>query len=237
MPNPEKRGALRRFAAAVVLPPAKALTRRVWLGQEHLPKTGGVVVAANHLSEVDPVVLAHYVYGSGRFPRFLGKDSVFRVPVIGRLLLGVGQIPVKRDTGKAVDALRAAVDAVREGACVVVYPEATITRDPELWPMVGKTGAVRIALEAGVPVVPVAHWGAQTILPYHGRPRPLPPKRVRVLAGPAVDLGAYAGSTDDPAAMAEAAGVVMRHIAELLGELRGERPPDVLYDRQRKETD
>lgn len=209
------------------------LTRRIWLGQEHVPATGGVVVACNHLSEFDPIAIAHYVYDAGRFPRFLGKDGVFAIPVVGRLLSRLGQIPVYRESTRAGEALRAAVDAAREGACVVVYPEATITRDPALWPMTGKTGAVRIALSAGVPLVPLATWGAQDLLPYHGRPRPLPRKTVRIKVGPPVPLAAYEGLADDAAAMAEATDVVMRSIAEQLAPLRGERVPEVLYDRDR----
>lgn len=237
VPNEEKRGALRRFAAAVVVPVSSALTRRVWLGQEHLPETGGMVVACNHISEVDFTVMAHYVYGAGRFPRFLAKDGVFRIPVAGRLVYGLGQIPVYRDSGRSLEALQAAVDAARDGACVVVYPESTITRDPDLWPMRGKTGAVRIALEADVPLVPVANWGAQAILPYHRRPRPLPVKRVRVLAGEPVDLSGYVGMVDDGAAMTAATDLVMHRIAALVGELRGERPPDELYDRAGRRQD
>lgn len=209
------------------------LTRRIWLGQEHVPATGGVVVACNHLSEFDPIAIAHYVYDSGRFPRFLGKDGVFAIPVVGRLLSRLGQIPVYRESSRAGEALRAAVDAAREGACVVVYPEATITRDPALWPMTGKTGAVRIALSAGVPLVPLATWGAQDLLPYHGRPRPLPRKTVRIKVGPPVPLAEYEGLADDAAAMAAATDVVMRSIAEQLAPLRGERVPEVLYDRDR----
>lgn len=233
---PEKRGALRRFAAGVVRPTSMLLTRRIWLGRENVPPTGGVVVACNHLSEFDPFVIAHYVYDAGRFPRFLGKDGVFSIPVVGRLLHGVGQIPVYRESSRAAEALRAAVDAARDGACVVVYPEATITRDPESWPMTGKTGAVRIALGADVPLVPLATWGAQDLLPYSGGPRPFPRKTVRVTTGRPVDLSAYQGRVDDPVAMAAATDVVMRSIADLLAPLRGERAPETLYDRDRGET-
>lgn len=232
----EHRGPLRRFAAAVVVPPSSALTRRVWLGHEHIPSTGGVVIACNHLSEADPVVIAHYLYGAGRFPCFLAKDGVFKAPVIGWLLRRLGQIPVYRNSRRSVEALRAAIDAARAGACVVVYPEATITADPDLWPMAGKSGAVRIALEADVPLVPLANWGAQAMLPYHRAPRPFPPKRVRVLAGEPLDLTAYRGRSADPAAMTEATEVVMRRIADLVGELRGERPPAVLHDGGRREA-
>ena len=75
-----------------------------------------------------------------------------------------GQIPVYRETGRAADAYRAAVAAVRGGEGVAVYPEGTLTRDPDLWPMVGKTGVARLALDDAGPVIPVAQWGAQDLL-------------------------------------------------------------------------
>ena len=101
---------------------------------------------------------------TGRSPRFLGKNEVFRVPVVGAVLRSADQIPVYRESGRAADAYRAAVAAVRAGKCVAIYPEGTLTRDPDLWPMRGKTGAARVALETRCPVVPVAVWGPQDLL-------------------------------------------------------------------------
>lgn len=230
---PERRGALRRFAATVVRPASTALTRRVWAGRENIPGEGGVIVACNHLSVVDPIAVAHFLYAAGRFPRFLAKDGLFHVPVLGRALLGVGQIPVYRESAKAGEAFRAAIAAVRDGACVVVYPEATVTRDPALWPMTGKTGVARIALATGASVVPVASWGAQEIWPYHGKPRPLPRKTVRVIAGPQIDLTEYRDRASDADAVHEVTDRVMGAITELLASLRGEPAPEELYDRER----
>jgi 1-acyl-sn-glycerol-3-phosphate acyltransferase len=230
---PERRGALRRLAANVVRPVSAALTRRDWAGAEHIPTEGGVVIACNHLSVVDPVAVAHFIYDAGRFPRFLAKDGLFHVPVLGSALLGLGQIPVYRGSAKAGEAFRAAIAAVRDGACVVVYPEATVTRDPALWPMTGKTGIARIALETGAPVVPVASWGAQRIWPYGARPRPLPRKAIRVIAGPPVDLSEYRDRTQDAATVHEVTDRVMRAVTALVASLRGEPAPDELYDRER----
>lgn len=230
---PERRGALRRLAANVVRPASATLTRRIWTGRDHIPAAGGVIVACNHLSVVDPIAVAHFLYAAGRFPRFLAKDGLFHVPVLGRALLGLGQIPVYRGSVKAGEAFRAAIDAVRDGACVVVYPEATVTRDPALWPMTGKTGVARIALATGAPVVPVASWGAQEIWPYHGRPRPLPRKAIRVTAGAPLDLTEYRDRAPDAAVAHEVTDQVMRAITELVSTLRGEPAPDVLYDRER----
>jgi 1-acyl-sn-glycerol-3-phosphate acyltransferase len=230
---PERRGALRRLAATVVRPVSAALTRRDWAGAEHIPADGGVVIACNHLSVVDPVAVAHFVYAAGRFPCFLAKDELFHIPVLGSALLGVGQIPVYRGSAKAGEAFRAAIAAVRDGACVVVYPEATVTRDPALWPMTGKTGIARIALATRAPVVPMASWGAQEIWPYGGRARPLPRKTIRVIAGPPVDLTAYLDRAPDAETVHEVTDRVMRAVTALVASLRGERAPDELYDRER----
>ena len=93
-----------RLAVSIIRPLLMILTKRDWRGWEHLPETGGFVVAPNHISHVDPLAFAHYLYDSGRSPFFLGKESVFRVPVVGAILRGAQQIPVHRNTGQAVDA-------------------------------------------------------------------------------------------------------------------------------------
>ena len=110
-------------------------------------------------------------------------------------------------------------------SAVVVYPEGTLTRDPDEWPMRGKTGAVRLALQYGIPLIPMAHWGVQKILPrYGGRLRFFPRSDVEMLVGPPVDLTPWAGRTD-AAALSQATRALMDAIAALLGELRGETPP------------
>ncbi len=147
----QRRGWALAFCVLVLRRPLMLLTKRDWRGVEHLPRTGGCVVATNHVSEFDPVPFAHFIYDNGRLPRFLGKAEVFKVPVVGRIIHSAGQIPVYRKTTDAAKAFSAAVAAVQKGECVVVYPEGTLTRDPDLWPMVGKTGAARIALTTGCP--------------------------------------------------------------------------------------
>ena len=152
------------FCVALVEPLLLLLTKRRWIDGEKIPAQGGVVVASNHVSHIDPLTFAHFVYGHGRLVRFLAKAAVFDVPVLGRIIRSAEQIPVYRLTIDANLAFGAAVEAVQDGECVVVYPEGTITRDPDLWPMTGKTGAARIALASGVDVIPVAQWGPQDIL-------------------------------------------------------------------------
>lgn len=221
----------RAIVVAILRPLLFTLLKRDWKGQDNIPRSGGVIVAPNHLSEADPLALAHFVYTAGRFPVYLAKDSVFKSKVLGHILRRTGQIPVYRDRADAGLALRDAEKGARDGECLIFYPEGTCTRDPELWPMKGKTGAARVALTTGVPVVPVAHWGAHELWRYGTKKvRPFPRKTMHVVAGPPVDLSRYEGRPLDAETLAAATEDIMRAIADLLGELRGETPPESLYD-------
>jgi 1-acyl-sn-glycerol-3-phosphate acyltransferase len=114
---------------------------------------------------------------------------------------------------------------------VIIYPEGSLTRDPDLWPMRGKTGAVRMALEADVPLIPVASWGAQLILPrYAKRISFFPRKHVVVKYGDAVDLSAYRGRNLDAAGFAEATTLLMNDLTALVEDLRGEKAPEQRWD-------
>jgi 1-acyl-sn-glycerol-3-phosphate acyltransferase len=218
---------------AIVKPFMLVFTKCRFTGRENMPRSGGVVFAANHISHFDPLVLGFYLWECRRIPRFLGKASVFKVPIAGRIITSAGQIPVHRESTQAADAYRDAVAAVEKGECVGVYPEGTITRDPEMWPMTGKTGAARIALQTGCPVIPVANWGAQDVIKsYTGkiRIRLLPRKTIQVRAGQPVDLSAFEGKPLTNQLLHEATEVIMAAVAATLGELRGETPPKELYD-------
>lgn len=221
-----------RLAVAVARPPLMVFTRRDWRGAEYLPRQGGFVAAGNHISHLDPFTLAHFLYDSGRPPRFLAKESVFRIPVLGRIVSGAGQIPVYRETIDAGRAFTAAVAAVEAGECLAIYPEATLTRDPGLWPMVGKTGVARIALLTGAPVIPIAQWGVQDILaPYGVVPRVLPRRTVHVWAGPPVDLSAFAGrGRPDAATLRAATGMILDAVTALLEQIRHEHAPERRWD-------
>ena len=142
----------------------RPLTRRDWRNQDKVPQTGGVVFTVNHISNTDPLAVAQFLAFSGRWPHFLAKASLFTVPALGRLLRACHQIRSRRTSAKSADALLAAVAAVEAGQAVVIYPEGTISKDPDLWPMTGKTGAARVALRTGCPVVPVGQWGAQGLM-------------------------------------------------------------------------
>ena len=220
-----------KFIVLWLRPLLRVLTRRRWLGQDNLPRGGGFVAAPNHVSYYDPFVVALFLYDSGRPPFFLGKEAVFRIPVLGKLVGWSGQIPVYRGTGRAADAYRAAVAAVDAGKAVVVFPEGTLSRDPDGWPMVGKTGAARIALQTGKPLIPIAQWGAQEVLPtYSTKPRFFPKKTVTAIAGPAVDLDDLRGRPIDAALLREATERVMAAITVLLEDLRGEQAPAERFD-------
>jgi 1-acyl-sn-glycerol-3-phosphate acyltransferase len=211
-------------------PPLMLLTKRDWRGTEHLPD-GGFVLVANHISHTDPVMLGHFLADQGIPPRYLAKSSLFTLPVLGRLVRAAGQIPVYRDSALAGEALAAAASSVRAGQAVIIYPEGTITRDPGLWPMVGRTGAARVALMTGCPVIPVAQWGPQEVLaPYAKRPHLFPRRTMRVRVGPPVDLDDLRQGEPDGSVLAEASERILAAISTLLGEIRGEQPPAVRYD-------
>ena len=210
----------------------RPLTHRDWRDQHKIPAEGGVVLVVNHISNVDPLAVGQFVAFSGRWPRFLAKESLFRIPVVGAVIRACGQIPVRRGTAAAQDALTAAVVAVREGRAVVVDAEGTITLDPDLWPMRGRTGAARIALSTDVPVVPVGQWGAQDVMwgkRIH-RPHLLPRKTFRLVAGDPVPLDDLRGQPLTAAVLAEATARIMAAVTALVAGLRGEEPPAQPFD-------
>ncbi len=226
-----RRGWAFTFFVVALHRPMMLLTKRDWRGTEHLPSDGGCVLVSNHVSEFDPVPFGHFVYDNGRLPRFLGKAEVFAVPILGSILRSAGQIPVYRKSLDAAKAFSAAVEAVRAGECVIVYAEGTITRDPDLWPMVGKSGAARIGLTTGCPVIPCAQWGPQEVLaPYSRRPRLLPRKTMRIRAGAPVDLDDLRGRKLTPAVLHEATARIMADVTGLLEDIRGAEAPAIRFD-------
>ena len=213
----------------------KPLTHRDWRDQHKIPATGGVVLVVNHISNVDPLAVGQFVAFSGRWPRFLAKASIFDVPVVGPIVRACGQIPVQRNSAAANDALEQAVANVEQGRAVVVYVEGTITLDPDLWPMRGRTGAARIALAADVPVVPIGQWGAQDVM-YGKRihfPHLLPRKTFRLVAGDPVPLDDLRALPLTAAVLDEATERILTAITALVAELRGQQPPAQRFDPRR----
>ncbi|MGV9313167.1 lysophospholipid acyltransferase family protein [Streptomyces sp. NPDC003691] len=222
-----------RLAAVIAKPPLLVLFKRDWRGAEHIPADGGFITAVNHNSYLDPLSYAHFQYNTGRVPRFLAKAPLFSTPFVGMMLRGTRQIPVYRESTNALDAYRSAVNAIEQGECVAFYPEGTITRDPGIWPMAGKTGAARIALETKVPVVPVAQWGANLVMPPYAKEnkvRLFPRKTLIVQAGPPVDLSRFYDREPTPEVLREATEAIMSAITGLLEEVRGEKAPDMPWD-------
>jgi 1-acyl-sn-glycerol-3-phosphate acyltransferase len=219
--------------AVVVLYPLISLLFKIrWRGREHIPASGGVLIVVNHVSYVDPLVFARFVWDAGRIPRFLAKDGLFRVFFVRSVLSGAGQIPVSRGTADAQQSLQRAVEALEDGEAVCIYPEGTVTRDPDFWPMVGHTGVARLALSSDAPVIPVAQWGPQHAVDvYRKRYRLLPRKTVQCLAGPPVDLSAYRDRPLSADLLREVTDVIMRAIRDQLAELRGETPPADFFRR------
>lgn len=231
MPKPRNLNPAYRFVAGIVRPTVRAAMKREWAGHEHFPRTGGFIVCPNHISYADVFALAHFAFDSGREPYFLGKESVFRLPGAGRLLKRAGMIPVYRESGQAAEAFSAAVEGVRAGKSVVIYPEGTLTRDPDMWPMTGKTGAARVALETRCPVIPVAQWGAQEMLPrYSKKPKLFPRKTMQLRAGPPVDLEDLYDEPLSASVLREATDRIMAAITRELEVLRGEQAPAVRFD-------
>ena len=163
-------------------------------------------------------------------PRFLAKDSLWRVPVLRAVLRGAQQIPVFRGTADAKASLRDGVSALEQGKVLIVYPEGTISRDPQHWPMQPRTGVARLALSSGAPVVPMVHWGTHDVLDgYHKRFRPLPRTTVTVRCGEPVDLAPYRDRSVDAALLREVTDLIMVRVRDLLAEVRAEPGPTAFY--------
>ncbi len=222
----------RLFSRIILHPGLRLLMRFRLSGKENIPKTGGIILAPNHMSYADWPAIALFSDGyAKRYPVFMIKSAIFEVKVIGPLMYKFGQLPVYRGRGDAGLVLKQAEQALRAGACVIVYPEGTATRDPDLWPMTGKTGAARLALTTGAPVIPIAQWGAQEVLPYGSKkPKLWPRTTVRMTAGPPVDLSAYQGKRLGASTLQAATADIMADITGLLGKIRQETPPAAPWD-------
>ncbi|MGL4339148.1 MAG: lysophospholipid acyltransferase family protein [Rhodoglobus sp.] len=228
-PKPKsEKTAIFRVLAFILLPVMLLLARYRLRGVENIPVSGSFVLAPNHYSNIDPLVIGVGLWRIGRMPRFLAKASLFRIPVVGMVLRRAGQIPVERSTnsgGRAV-ALTQAKDVAAAGHAVVIYPEGSLTRDPGEWPMRGKFGAVRTALDAGIPLIPAASWGAQLIMPQKtNRISLFPRKSVEIVFGEPVDLSRFADQPRDSRVLAEATSELMAAITGLVEQLRHEEAP------------
>jgi 1-acyl-sn-glycerol-3-phosphate acyltransferase len=213
----------------VLYAPFSLLVRTRYRHHDRLPPQGfAAILVTNHVSHVDPFLAAKMVIDGGRTPRFLAKDTIFTVPLVGAAMRGMGHIPVRRGTADARQSLSAAVEALHAGRIVVLHPEGTVTRDPDGWPMSGKTGAARLAmLVPDVPVIPVAQWGVQRSIDlYTKKVRLLPRPRHVVSIGEPIDLSKWAGDEPTPPVLREVTDAIMRQLRADVAELRGEPEPD-----------
>ncbi|RTL64842.1 MAG: 1-acyl-sn-glycerol-3-phosphate acyltransferase [Pseudonocardiaceae bacterium] len=218
------------LAIELIWPFAMFLTKPSFSGGEHIPRTGGALLALNHVSFSDPVFDTAFVISNGRIPRYLAKSELWSVPVVKWVLGGGRHIPVYRSSTRASDAYKEAVEALKRGEVVAFYPEGTYTADPDGWPMKAKNGIGRIAMVTGVPVIPVANWGTQDVVPPDAKPAPFPRKRVRIVAGPPVDLSAFEGKPRTRTHLDAATAAIMDDITALVAELRGEPAPAAAFD-------
>ena len=214
------------LCAVVLYPTVLLLGRRVCKGNR-LPEQGGALLVMNHVSHLDPCYDAVLVHRFGRVPRFLAKHSLWRVPVLGAVLTRTGQIPVHRGSTDAKQSLSAAEKALADGKLLVIYPEGTVTKDPEGWPMRARTGVARLALACDVPVIPAARWGTREIFDgYRKRLRPFPRKTVTTLIGEPIDLSSYrarlAGEqlSGTNQVFREVSDLLMDKVKELLTQIR-----------------
>jgi 1-acyl-sn-glycerol-3-phosphate acyltransferase len=225
---------------AVVYPVASLMFRPRYRHAGRIPATGPVLVVANHVSVLDPIACARLVFDAGRLPHFLAKESVFR-GLAGTLLRGAGQIPVARFSANAHGALDAARADLDAGNVIVIYPEGSVTRDPDWWPMQARSGVARLALTTEAAVVPVAQWGPHRVHDYHRKKLRL---RLRApadyLVGEPVDLAALraevrAGRPLTTDLLRETTDLIMSRVRDQLAELRGEAAPEAFYPRPGRE--
>ncbi|MDQ4107537.1 MAG: 1-acyl-sn-glycerol-3-phosphate acyltransferase [Actinomycetota bacterium] len=206
---------------ALCLPPLRFWFR---LSQEHLdriPSTGPAIIACNHISYLDPLTNGDAIARAGRRPRFLAKEDLFRIPIVGRALRGTGQIPVSRGT-RDRSSLDRAVAALGRGEAIVVYPEGTVTKREDGLPMEGKTGVVRLALASGVPIIPMASWGSQAVWQKSGKGSLKFGRPIWTTVGQPVDLPVTPDG--EQAALRELTAQVMDEITRLVVDLRDRYP-------------
>lgn len=228
-----------RFCVVLLFPFDSMLFRIRWRHLERMtpPSEGGVIIAINHVSHIDTVLMARFVWQSGRIPRFMIKAGLFTKPIIGQIMTGAGQIPVHRGTTDAAKSLRDAVSALERGEAIVIYPEGTITRDPAQWPMVGKTGIARLVLlRPETPVVPVGQWGAQQRRGF-ALNRLVARRTAEASVGEPLDFSRYRGAEATATTVREITDTIMLAVRDQVAALRGEPAPEQFYKPVDKRVD
>ena len=221
------------FAKGVLTPIMTPWVKFSVTGEENLPTEGGFLLVSNHLSNVDPLCLCWYFMKRNTAVRFLAKKSMFSVPVFGWIIKGMGLIPVNRDSNPSA-VLAPTREALKAGEVVGIYPEGTLTRDPDQWPMEFKSGAARLALDTGVTVIPLSQWGPQDIMaPYNAKGMDMRPgRRISYHFGAPVDLSDLIGpaGSEDHDVVNAATARILQAVREGVGQLRGLPVPDTVWD-------
>jgi 1-acyl-sn-glycerol-3-phosphate acyltransferase len=210
-------------AHGVLRPPVAAWFNWRFEGLEHIPREGPALVAANHISYFDPIAHAYILVKAGRKARFLAKSELFENPFLRTVLNGAKQIPVQRGSG-SVAPLDAAVDALARGEVVVVYPEGTTTRDPDFLPMGAKLGLARLALQARVPILPIAIWGSQRVWQRGGAGDLRFGRPIWLRAGPPIDVSEFEPTKDEVPTLRKVTDAAMDELRALVLELRARYP-------------
>lgn len=205
------------LAKAILKPWLASWFRWTIEGVENIPRRGPALVAFNHIAFLDPLASAYVIDKAKRIPRYLAKNELFEDKKIAWILRGAKQIPVRRGTADAPMALDAAFDALKRGEVIVIFPEGTITDDPDLNPMEGKTGIARLAIDSEVPVIPAALWGTANIWPKGYAKRWRPRQDIAVRVGEPMS---FAGRSDAPEEWHRVANEVMAEISLLLASIR-----------------
>ena len=194
-------------------------------GMEHIPREGPVLIAGNHISYFDPLAHAYMLVKAGRHARFLAKKELYGNRLLRRALMGAGQIPVERGSGSMAP-VQAAVKALQAGEAVMVYPEGTVTKDPDHLPMQGRTGIARLTLASEVPVLPLAVWGSQHVWQRSGSRSLRFGRPIWMKAGAPRDFSEFEDRRDDPEALRAVTDAIMADLTQLVADLRRRYPKE-----------
>ncbi|MEP6561266.1 MAG: lysophospholipid acyltransferase family protein [Nakamurella sp.] len=238
-PAYEKGNAWLTFCQCVMYPLSFLLGRKRTVGREKIQIEGGFLLVANHISHLDPLYDSVAVRKAGRVPRFMAKASLWKVPVLGKALAGSDQIPVERaGAGAGQASLELATKTLQQGRIVLIYPEGTVTREPDYWPMKPRPGIGALALSGDFPVIPVAHWGSNQVYESYREGRkfhPLPRKDVWTVFGDPIDLTELRSRPVDARSIRDASILIMTVVRDMVAEIRHEQPPVEFYDPKKAE--
>lgn len=222
-----------RICQSVMYPLTRMVGKREYRGMERLHRTCGMLVVGNHISHLDPVFDTVMIHKAGRIPHVLAKASLWKIPVVGTALRGTGQIPVERGGGGGQTAVETATQVLHDDGLVLIYPEGTVSKEPDFWPMRPRPGVAVLAMSTSAAVVPIVNWGTQHVYNSYAEGSKLklfPRQRILVSVGPDIDVSAYHGRQSDPRAIMDVSMLIMNTIADMLAEIRGEQRPAQLFD-------